>query len=170
MWNARQRRAPTTREAGRSARRANHRFPVQPLFKKYFIFPFHANHLHNFRRLTPHEGRFAIVTDAGWDAVDAAASGAREVAGRALPVSDAKARGRPMLIPPAPELRRMGTTPVEGFGDKRSRTVKSCGPDASTPASSWWWPASPTGSVRPFQAASDGDKKARSPGRARNKP
>ena len=63
--------------------------------------------------------------------MDAAASGAREVAGRALPVSDAAARGRPMLIPPAPELRRMGTTPADGFGDKRSRTVKSCGPDAS---------------------------------------
>jgi hypothetical protein len=28
------------------------------------------------RRLVPHEGRIAIVTDAGWDAVDAAASGA----------------------------------------------------------------------------------------------
>ena len=63
--------------------------------------------------------------------MDAAASGALEVAGRALPVSDAAARGRPMLIPPAPELRRVGTTPADGFGDKRSRTVKSCGPDAS---------------------------------------
>jgi hypothetical protein len=38
------------------------------------------------------------------------------------------------------------------------RTAKSCGPDASTPASS----------LR--VTASDGDKKARSPGRARNKP
>jgi hypothetical protein len=28
------------------------------------------------RRLIPQEGRIAIVTDAGWDAVDAAASGA----------------------------------------------------------------------------------------------
>jgi hypothetical protein len=40
----------------------------------------------------------------------------------------------------------------------RPRTAKSCGPDASTPASS----------LR--ATASDGDKKARSPGRARNKP
>ena len=63
--------------------------------------------------------------------MDAAASGALEVAGRALPVSDKAARGRPMLIPPAPELRRMGTTPVEGFGERRPRTEKSCGPDAS---------------------------------------
>jgi hypothetical protein len=38
------------------------------------------------------------------------------------------------------------------------RTAKSCGPDASTPASSLQG------------SASDGDKKARSPGRARYKP
>jgi hypothetical protein len=40
------------------------------------------------------------------------------------------------------------------------RTVKSCGPDASTPASSW----------RKKLSADDGDKQARSPGRARRKP
>jgi hypothetical protein len=40
------------------------------------------------------------------------------------------------------------------------RTAKSCGPDASTLASSW----------RKFSSAGDGDKKARSPGRARRKP
>src|ERR1700694_2668643 len=40
------------------------------------------------------------------------------------------------------------------------RTAKPCGPDASTPASS----------LRKATFASDGDKKARSPGRARNKP
>ena len=39
------------------------------------------------------------------------------------------------------------------------RTAKSCGPDASTPASSWR-----------TQIADDGDKQARSPGRARRKP
>jgi hypothetical protein len=38
-----------------------------------------------------------------------------------------------------------------------ARTVKSCGPDASTLASSWW---------KSFPA-SDGGKKARSPGRSR---
>jgi hypothetical protein len=59
------------------------------------------------------------------------------VAGRALACERSRARGRTML----------------------ARTVKSCGPDASTPASSLWWATS----------ASDGDKKARSPGRARNK-
>src|SRR4051795_2611019 len=40
----------------------------------------------------------------------------------------------------------------------RTRTAKSCGPDASTLASSF------------VQKQSDGDKKARSPGRARRKP
>jgi hypothetical protein len=59
------------------------------------------------------------------------------VAGRALACERSRARGRTML----------------------ARTAKSCGPDASTPASSLWWATS----------ASDGDKKARSPGRARNK-
>src|ERR1700704_1003273 len=44
--------------------------------------------------------------------------------------------------------------------ERNLRTAKSCGPDASTPASSW----------REFVSADDGDKKARSPGRARSKP
>src|ERR1700733_3547288 len=71
-------------------------------------------------RLVPHEGRIAIVTDAGRDAVDA-----------------------------------------RGASDEGAdlRTAKSCGPDASTLASS----------LR-IQFAGDGDKRARSPGRARRKP
>jgi len=57
-----------------------------------------------------------IVTDAGWDAVDAAAFCARWMAGRVeRPVSDYQASGREML----------------------QRTAKSCGPDAPTLASSW---------------------------------
>jgi hypothetical protein len=36
-----------------------------------------ANQFYEFARLTPKEGRIAIVTNVGWDAVDAAASGAR---------------------------------------------------------------------------------------------
>src|SRR3979490_1393848 len=57
-----------------------------------------------------------IVTDAGWNAVDAAAFCARWIAGRVgeRPVSDHQASGREML----------------------QRTAKSCGPDASTLASS----------------------------------
>ena len=44
---------------------------VQAPFSKIFRFPFEANHLHIFSRLVPLEGRLAIVTDAGRDAVDA---------------------------------------------------------------------------------------------------
>jgi hypothetical protein len=61
----------------------------------------------------PTEGRIAIVTDAGRDVVDADALSARGIAGR-VSREQSQARGR--------EMRR--------------RTVKSCGPDASTPASS----------------------------------
>jgi hypothetical protein len=41
----------------------------------------------------PSEGRIAIVTDAGWDAVDAAASGAIGNRWAGLSVSDRPARG-----------------------------------------------------------------------------
>jgi hypothetical protein len=56
------------------------------------------------RRLVPLEGRIAVVTDAGRDAVDAAASGATRDAGRALAREHATARGRTMLFAPAPEF------------------------------------------------------------------
>ena len=49
---------------------------VQSSIKKYSHFPFHPNHLHISCRLVPQEGRLAIVTDAGRDAVDAGSSGA----------------------------------------------------------------------------------------------
>ena len=41
--------------------------------------------MHIPHRPVPTEGRFAIVTNAGWDAVDATASGAQAVAGRDEP-------------------------------------------------------------------------------------
>jgi hypothetical protein len=44
---------------------------VQPLFEKFFLFSFHANQLPSPRRPPPLEGRIAIVTDAGLDAMDA---------------------------------------------------------------------------------------------------
>src|SRR3982074_2707267 len=89
-----------------------------------------------------------IVTDAGWDAVDAAAFCARKVAGQASRlVSDHKASGREMLL----------------------RTAKSCGPDAPTLASSSRSCVGPTG-LRQNISADNGGKRARSPGRARHKP
>ena len=45
--------------------------PYPALFAKILSFPSEANHLHNFCRPVPLEGRLAIVTDAGRDAVDA---------------------------------------------------------------------------------------------------
>src|SRR3984893_10073574 len=46
-------------------------FPCPVLFRKIFPFPPDPNHFYIPRRLVPHEGRIAIVTDAGRDAVDA---------------------------------------------------------------------------------------------------
>src|SRR6266478_5597015 len=44
-------------------------------FAKIFPFRLYPNHFYIVSRLVPLEGRIAIVTDAGRDAVDAAASG-----------------------------------------------------------------------------------------------
>jgi hypothetical protein len=70
---------------------------------------------HNHRRPVPHEGRFAIVTNAGRDAVDAAASG--------VPLGS---QGGLLSVSETRHARRTTLT----------RTAKACGPDASTPASS----------------------------------
>jgi hypothetical protein len=49
------------------------------------------NHFYKRRHPAPHEGRFAIVTDAGWDAMDAAASGVQLGSqGGLLSVSDVR--------------------------------------------------------------------------------
>jgi hypothetical protein len=45
-------------------------------FAKIFPFRLDPNQMYMPRHPVPKEGRIAIVTDAGWDAVDAAASGA----------------------------------------------------------------------------------------------
>jgi hypothetical protein len=45
--------------------------PCPVPFSKIFLSPFHPNQNYKPRRLVPHEGRIAIVTDAGRDAVDA---------------------------------------------------------------------------------------------------
>src|SRR6266436_4400815 len=58
-----------------SGRKSSHAKTCPPLRAKIFRFAFAPNQTYSFRRLVPHEGRLAIVTDAGRDAVDAAASG-----------------------------------------------------------------------------------------------
>jgi hypothetical protein len=52
---------------------------------KIFRFRRNPNHRYHSARPPRQEGRIAIVTHAGLDAVDAAASGAIVVAGRVLP-------------------------------------------------------------------------------------
>src|SRR5439155_26658317 len=63
----------------KSARRANHfvfsEMACPAPFAKIFLFSPEANQFTDSCRLVPLEGRIAIVTDAGRDAVDAAASG-----------------------------------------------------------------------------------------------
>jgi hypothetical protein len=73
------------------------RYRVQPLLKKYSDFPNTQISLY-LSPSRPTEGRFAVVTNAGRDAVDADSACDEGVC---------------------------------------RRTAKSCGPDASTPASSW---------------------------------
>jgi hypothetical protein len=73
------------------ARSAEFPEPDQPdatspaVLVKTFRFRRRANHRYHSAHPPRQEGRIAIVTDAGLDAVDAAASGAIVVAGRVLP-------------------------------------------------------------------------------------
>jgi hypothetical protein len=55
---------------------------VESPLQKYFASPVGQIISTNSRHPVPQEGRIAIVTDAGWDAVDAAASGVKRDAGR----------------------------------------------------------------------------------------
>jgi hypothetical protein len=52
--------------------------------EKIFRLTRRANQFYRLARLTRQEGRIAIVTNAGWDAVDAAASARKVTAGRIL--------------------------------------------------------------------------------------
>ena len=73
--------------------------------EKISLYACRANHLYKLARPIPNEGRIAIVTDAGWDAVDATAL-AREVVRRAVIRERARRAGRTAL----------------------KRTAKPCGP------------------------------------------
>ena len=102
------------------------------------------------RHPVPQEGRIAIVTNAGRDAVDAAASCVRgdRRAGSSESVSDQQHADERCLL----------------------RTAKSCGPDAPTLASSSRMLCRPYRVRTQRKSADDGGKRARSPGRARRKP
>jgi hypothetical protein len=58
-------------------------FVSSPLCKNISLHPSGKSSL-QIRAVSPTEGRIAIVTDAGWDAVDAAAFCARKVAGQVM--------------------------------------------------------------------------------------
>jgi hypothetical protein len=70
-------------------------FPVQPPLQKYFLFSSDPNHILIRRRPVPHEGRLAIVTDAGRDAVDAGGADDEQHPG-----------GRPSRVVLTPRRRR----------------------------------------------------------------
>src|SRR5258706_8792769 len=119
-----------------------------PLCKNISVFAHPKSHLQP-SLSRPTEGRIAIVTDAGRDAVDAAAFCAR---------GDRRAGS-------------YGSVSDQQHADERRllRTAKSCGPDAPTLASSSRRRVGPTGRTYSI-SVDDGGKKARSPGRARRKP
>jgi hypothetical protein len=146
--------------------------PCPALSSKIFSFPPDPNHLHVRRRPTPHEGRIAIVTDAGRDAVDAAASGARSDrrAGSHEPVSDqsAQTNGAASGFAKA-KARRAGTKPGEASWRRRVADGKAVWFWHPLLVSSWRRCCEPD-RVRRALFANDGDKTNSSPGRARNRP
>jgi hypothetical protein len=81
-------------------------------FAKIFHFPRRANHLYTLAPSRPTQGRLAIVTDAGRDAVDAGAlSDERRGRGR---------RSRVVLTPR--RWRQVLRKPPQGDGDKKARS------------------------------------------------
>jgi hypothetical protein len=81
-------------------------------FAKIFRFPFDPNQLHMFGRLVPLEGRLAIVTDAGRDAVDAACEQTNDIA-----------RGRQSRVVLTPRRwRQVGESNFTGDGGKKARS------------------------------------------------
>jgi hypothetical protein len=68
------------------------------LVQKIFSFLRRANQFYQLAPSHPPRGALAIVTNAGWDAVDAAASARKVIAGRAKLVSDKRRARRTALI------------------------------------------------------------------------
>ena len=107
--------------------RANQQNPVQPPRKKYFAFAVGQISSTSLRRLTRQRGGSRVVTNARWDAVDAAASARKVIAGR---VSRERAAG-------AQDERRW------------LRTAKPCGPDTRCWCQAVGGEFDPTGSISP---------------------
>ena len=131
--------------------------PTRPApSEKTFRYRRRANHRYPFGHPPRQEGRIAIVTDAGLDAVDAAASGAMVVAGRVLPVSDRALRRRPALQGPSPGFRSASPIGVltRGRCVRRSRVVLASVADVK-PAET----RRPDRAQDKSQSAGDGGKK-----------
>jgi hypothetical protein len=115
--------------------------------RKIFLLSADPNHRHIHRIPSHSEGRIAIVTDAGWDVVDAAALARKVIAGRA------SARER--------------TTGAQTNGaNAYGKTVWFWHPLLML---NWRRRVGPTG-LRQSIFADDGDKTNSSPRRARHKP
>jgi hypothetical protein len=89
--------------------------PSSPPSQKYFPFPVGQITATSSRHPIPNEGRIAIVTDAGLDAVDAAASGAHGVAGR-FPRERKGRRADERRFNAFAKTSTGRTWPVEAFG------------------------------------------------------
>jgi hypothetical protein len=110
--------------------------PCPVTSEKTIFFSIDPNHLYIPARLIPHEGRIAIVTDAGWDVVDAAALGAIGIAGRASACE--RRTGAQDERRCCVRQNRVVPTPVAGA---KLSVAKSIQPDSIS-----------------YQAGSDGDK------------
>jgi hypothetical protein len=91
----------------------NSMLPVQSCPQRYFYFSFDPNHFYIRRRSVPMQGRIAIVTDAGRNAVDAgcAFDEMRLACGR---------RSRVVLTPR--RRRQVGERNFTDDGDKKARS------------------------------------------------
>ena len=87
--------------------------PVQSCPQKYSYFSFDPNHFYIRHRSVPMQGRIAIVTDAGWNAVDMGCAFDER----------RRARGRPSRVVLTPRRRRqVGERNFTDDGDKKARS------------------------------------------------
>ncbi len=138
----------SARRSDPSGKSSNSRLPsfafVQPQREKYFAFPETRSGV-GCAHLIPARGAVAIVTNAGWDAVDAGGNARRTLPARLRQTS-----------------RRTGTGSAARCWRRHlayGEVVWSWRPDAGVKLA-----------CDAAHHADDGGKKARSPGRARNKP
>ena len=144
--------------------------PVQPPSVKTFPFSPDPNQIHNSRHPVPREGRSPSSRTLGWDAVDAAASGAQGIAGRASVCersTGAQTNGAASGFINASADVHM---PAKPLGEDGSRTAKPCGPGTRCWCQVGGGFGQPDRARQDLQSADDGDKTNSSPGRARHKP